>query len=179
MSTQLPAVHSVHVYDHDLDLIARLRAIASTSLRLGDAVLIVATEDHRNQLVKELEETGVDVRAAVREGRYIMLDAAETLSAFMRGGSPDANLFAASVGAALTDTRARARSRNQGLTVFGEMVAVLWDGGQKEAALALEGICNAALADNTFHLHCAYSRALFSGEAELHSVCDVHSHVIQ
>jgi len=177
MSTQLPAVHSVHVYDHDLDLITRLCAIVSTGLRLGDAVLIVTTEDHRKQLVSELEKAGIDVRTAVREGRYTMLDAEETLATFMRNGSPDASLFASNVGTALAN--ARARSRNQGLTVFGDMVDVLWEDGQREAALVLENIWNATLSESTFHLHCAYPRAVFSGEGDLRSVCDVHSHVLQ
>lgn len=179
MSTQLPPIHSVHVYEHDLDLITRLSAIVSTSLRLGDAVLIVATQDHRDQLVKQLETAGIDVRAAVRDGRYVMLDAREALSTFMQNGSPDPELFAAGIGVVLTQARANAKSKNQGLTVFGEMVAVLWAEGRHSAALALEEIWNNALADNTFHLHCAYPRDAFSDQAELRSVCEAHSHVLQ
>jgi MEDS: MEthanogen/methylotroph, DcmR Sensory domain len=179
MSSQSPPVHSVHVYQQEIDLITRLCAIVATSLRLGDAVLIVAAPEHRHQLVSALEKAGIDVHAAAREGRYIMLDAAETLSTFMRNGSPDATRFSASLGKVLADARTRAKSKNHGLTVFGEMVAVLWDSGQKEAALALEAIWNSALADGTFHLHCAYPRTVFSDATELHSVCDVHSHVLQ
>jgi uncharacterized protein with WD repeat len=179
MSSQPPPVHSVHVYEKEMDLITRLCAIVSTSLRLGDAVLIVATPAHRHQLVSELEKVGIDVHAAVRDGRYIMLDAAETLSTFMLNGSPDATRFSASVGTVLEDARARAKSKNQGLTVFGEMVAVLWDSGQKEAALALEGIWNSALGASTFHLHCAYPRTVFSDATELRSVCEAHSHVLK
>lgn len=179
MSSQLPPVHSVHVYDHDPDLISRLAAIVSTGLRIGDAVLVVATKEHRDQLVDEVEKMGIDVGAAVRDGRYITLDAHETLSLFMRNGSPDAALFSASLGTLIADARARAKEKNHGLTVFGEMVAVLWNNGQKVAAFALEDIWNAALSDNTFHLHCAYPRAAFTDEAELRSICDVHSHVLQ
>jgi len=179
MSSQPPPVHTVHVYEQEVDLITRLSAIVSTSLRLGDAVLIVATQDHRHRLVSELEKAGIDVGASVRDGRYIMLDAAETLSTFMLNGSPDAARFSASVGKVLEDARARAKSKDQGLTVFGEMVAVLWDGGQKEAALALEGIWNSALADSTFNLHCAYPCTVFSDPTELRSVCEVHSHVLR
>jgi hypothetical protein len=161
-----------------MDLITRLCAIVSTSLRLGDAVLVVATGDHRNRLVDDLERAGVDVRTAVRERRYIMLDAAETLATFMHDGVPDATRFSASLGTVLEDARARAKS-NQGLTVFGEMVAILWDGGQKAAALALEDIWNSALASSTFNLHCAYPRTAFSDPTELRSVCETHSHVLQ
>ena len=179
MATHLPPVHSVQVYDHELDLINRLCAIVSTGLRLGDAVLIVATEEHRNQLVNELEKAGIDVRAAVRDGRYVTLDAADTLSTFMRNGSPDPELFASGVGVLMADVRARANSSNRRLTVFGEMVAVLWEAGQKEAALQLEDIWNAALRDSTFHLHCAYPRAALVEENDFRSVCDAHSHILQ
>jgi MEDS: MEthanogen/methylotroph, DcmR Sensory domain len=179
ISTQPAPVHSVHLYEQEADLITRLCAIVGTSLRLGDAVLVVATPEHRSRLVSELEKADIDLRDAVRDGRYIMLDASETLSTFMLNGSPDATRFSASVGKVLADARIRAKSKNHRLTVFGEMVAVLWDSGQKEAALALEAIWNSALADGTFHLHCAYPRTVFSDATELHSVCDVHSHVLQ
>jgi hypothetical protein len=89
-------------------------------------------------LVSGLEKAGIDVGAAGRDGRYIMLDADETLSTFMLGGSPDAARFSARVGKVLEDSRARAKSKDQGLTVFGEMVSILWDGGQKEAACLLK-----------------------------------------
>ena len=59
------------------------------------------------------------------------------------------------------------------------MVAVLWDSGQKEAALALEEIWNSALGDSTFQLHCAYPRTVFSDETELRSVCELHSHALK
>jgi len=179
MSVQVPAIHSVHVYDHDNDLISRLSAIVSTGLRLGDSVLIVATPAHRDQLVKELGLAGIDVRAAVRDGRYTMLDARETLAVFMRDGSPDRELFLANIGKELASARLQARSRSQGLTVFGEMVAVLWEDGLKSAALELEALWNEALSDTTFHLHCAYPRASFIDASELRSVCETHSHVLQ
>lgn len=179
MPSHLPPVHSVHVYEHEEDLITRLCAIVSTSLRLGDAVLVVATGDHRIRLLAELENAGIDVCSAALEQRYIMLDAAETLATFMLDGFPDATRFSTSLGTVLEDARARAKSKNQGLTVFGEMVAVLWNGGQKEAALALEDIWNSALAGSTFNLHCAYPRAVLSDPTELRSVCEVHSHVLQ
>src|SRR5690348_15160791 len=179
MSVQVPAIHSVQVYDRDADLISRLSAIVSTGLRLGDSVLIVATAAHRDQLVKELGLAGIDVRAAVRDGRYTMLDARETLAAFMRHESPDRELFQGSVGKALAAAGLQARSRNRGLTVFGEMVAVLWQDGFKSAALELEAVWHEALSDHSFHLHCAYPRDSFIDASELRSVCETHSHVLQ
>lgn len=174
-----PAVHSVHVYNEASALISRLCGIVSSSLRVGDAVLIVANSEHRDQLVAGLQESGVDVRAHAREGRYTMVDAEETLSTFMVNGMPDGGLFMASVGALLADARKNARSKGQGLMVFGEMVAVLWDAGNKEAALRLEELWNDALNDRAFHLHCAYPRWGFVNQADEIAVCSVHSHVLQ
>jgi len=89
MSTHAPIVHSVHVYDEPESVISRLCGIASSSPKMGDAVLIVATAEHRDQLVKELLKAGVEVSEHAREGRYTMVDAGEMLCTFMMKGMPD------------------------------------------------------------------------------------------
>jgi DcmR-like sensory protein len=179
MPTHLPAIHSVHIYEQDSDLITRLSVIVSTSLRLGDSVLVIATGEHRQLLIRELEAAGLDVRDCVREGRYSMLDAKDTLAAFMRNGMPDRHQFMSSVGQVLVAARTKAVSNNQSLTVFGEMVAVLWDEGNKAAALELEGLWNEILTERTFHLHCAYPRSGFVNHTDVDAVCHSHSHVLQ
>lgn len=178
MATQSPAVHSVHIYNSDSDMVVRLGAIVSSNLRLGDSALIVATPAHRTQLVAHLKEAGINVRACVREGRYTMLDAQEALSLFMRGGRPVRKMFFATVGSTLEAMRLHMQAERHNLTVFGEMVALLWKDGLKDAALELEALWNAALQDRTFHLHCAYPRSVFQGDAEVADVCGAHSHVL-
>jgi KaiC/GvpD/RAD55 family RecA-like ATPase len=169
----------VHVYDESASLISRLCGIVSSSLVIGDSVLIVATAEHRDQLVKCLQDSGVDVRAHARDGRYTMVDAKEMLATFMLNGMPDRDLFEASVGLILEQARKAARNQAQGLTVFGEMVAVLWDEGKKEAALQLEALWNDALNDRAFHLHCAYPRDGFVNESDQLAVFNTHSHILQ
>lgn len=174
-------VHSVHIYDEHSSMIKRLCGIVVSGLQIGNSVLIVATQEHREQLLKELSEAGVDVRQHAREGRFTMVDAKEILDAFMVEGRPDACLFSESIGSLLEDARKNARSKDAGLTVFGEMVAVLWDEGNKEAALELERLWNDALSSRAFHLHCAYPRRSFVNEKDglgLAEVCQAHSHVL-
>lgn len=176
-----PAVHSVHIYDEHSALINRLCGIVSSGLRAGGSVLIVAIASHRDQLVKELTVAGVDVRKHARGGRFSMYDAKETLATFMLNGRPDRDLFMKSVGDLLLDARKKAHSKESSLTVFGEMVSVLWDDGKKEAALELEALWNDALNDRAFHLHCAYPRWGFindGDESGLAAVCHAHSHVL-
>src|SRR5579872_377939 len=179
MGSRLPAVHSVHIYENDDSLITRLCAIIATSLRLGDSALVVATATHREQLVSALEQVGIDARVCAGEGRYTMIDAQKLLSTFMRHGMPDSGLFRETIGAVLLDVRRRAEGRNQGLIVFGEMVALLWQDGNKAAALKLEELWNDAMGDITFHLHCAYPREGFGTGCDIDSVHELHTHVVQ
>lgn len=178
LSSKAPAVHSVHIYNDASSLVSRLCGIVLSGLQIGDAVLIVATAEHRRQLAKELQNSGTDVRVAAREGRYTMVDAKEMLSAFMMRGMPDRDLFNSSVGQLLAVVRKTSRSKGRGLTVFGEMVAVLWDHGHKAAALELEELWNEALTERAFHLHCAYSRSGFVNDVDEAAVCRTHSHVV-
>jgi len=174
-------VHSVHIYDEHSSLIKRLCGIVVSGLQIGDSVLTVATQEHRDQLIRELTDAGVNIRQHAREGRFTMVDAKATLRAFMVRGRPDALLFRESVGKLLEDARKSARSKDAGLTVFGEMVAVLWEEGKKEPALELEKLWNDALSTRTFHLHCAYPRSSFDGDTKgpgLAEVCQAHSHVL-
>lgn len=179
MGTRLAPVHSVHIYENDDSLITRLCSIVATSLRLGDSALIVATAEHRQQLVNALERVGIDAKACATDGRYTTLDAQELLSIFMRDDMPDPGLFRQTIGAVLLDARRRAEGRNQGLIVFGEMVALLWLEGNKAAALMLEELWNAAMRDVSFHLHCAYPQVGFGASSDIASVHDLHTHVLQ
>ena len=177
-SAHSPAVHSVHFYDDHAALIQRLRGIVGPSLAEGNAVLIVATADHRRQLLAELDRAGVDVNTPGKEGRFILCDAKETLAKFMVGDMPDHELFLGSVGKLLNKAK---KAAPRGLTVFGEMVAVLWEEGNKAGALELELLWNDLLNDRAFHLHCAYPRWTFNRDGErlgLAAICDAHTHVV-
>jgi len=159
-------------------MIARLCGIASSSLHVGDAVLIIADQGHREELVRQLSSTGLNIRPHAREGRFTMLDTHATLDSFIGPNGIDYQRFMASVGVILSAAHNAARSRSQGLTVFGEMVAVLWSRGEKEAALKLENMWNDLLSDRAFHLHCAYPRSAFAAAEDEAAVCSAHSHLV-
>ena len=171
------SVHSVQFYDSHEALINRLCAVASSGFLVGDSVLIVATEQHREQLIAALHKLKVDVLPYAQENRFIMCDAEELLAEFMVEGLPDPELFTSSICKLLEESKVP--SRNAGLIVFGEMVAVLWDEGNRVGALALEHLWNDLLKKQAFHLHCAYPRTLFSGdEAGIFNICESHSQVL-
>jgi hypothetical protein len=176
-----PIVHSVHFYDHDAALIARLSNIITSAIETGNSVLAVATEEHRRDLTKSLEKRINDLQTLKSGGRLNFLDADETLSLFMVNGLPDRGLFAKSVGDLVGQAKLTAWNGHSGLTVFGEMVALLWERGNSSAALELEELWNEMLNDRAFHLHCAYPKSLFShsdGRNLVAAICDGHTHVI-
>ena len=175
-----PAVHSVHFYDHDEALISRLQNIVSSSLESGSSVLIVATEEHRQQLALALEQSGIAL-SSLPAGQLQMLDAREVLAHFMVHGRPNQKRFVESVGTLITTAREAAHNASRGLTIFGEMVAVLWSDGNTTAALELERLWNDLLHDRSFHLHCAYPRWILKNNLHnltIKSICDEHSSVL-
>ena len=181
MATQhTPAVHSVHFYDEHQALINRLSGIVSSGLEMGNSVVLVMTPDHRKQLMTMLGSAGMDTRKHEKSGSLTLCDARETLASFMVNGAVNRKKFMTSVGSLLTEAKKAARNAGQGLTVFGEMVAVLWEDGNKSAAIELESAWNDLLNDRAFHLHCAYPRWNFAdGDTDqIAAICDSHSHVL-
>jgi hypothetical protein len=172
--------HSVQFYADDGFLVDGLASFIGAALGGGNAAIVIATGAHREGLAERLAGRGLDLSRAAAEGRYVALDAAETLATFMVDGRPDPTSFADRIGhvvgqAAVAATGARAR-----VAAFGEMVALLWAAGQSEAALELEGLWNGLARTHTFDLHCAYPISLFPQAADgdpLARICAAHSHV--
>ena len=123
--------HLVELYESETFLVESVRDYLTTALVAGDHAVVVATREHRELFSAALTAAGVDVLSAERTGRYVALDAAETLSTFMVEGKPDPRLFRDAVGA-LVERASRGRRR---VRVYGEMVAILWAGGNAEAAI--------------------------------------------
>lgn len=176
----LARIHSVHFYDTHNSMVERWCGVICSGLLIGNTVLIICTDEHRQQLMKALAKLEIDVRSYARRGRFSMFDATEMLGMFMVNDSPDPSLFVNSIGRVLAEAKKTTGSKDQGVTVFGEMVAVLWEQGNKAAALSLERLWNDAMQERAFHLHCAYPAGLFGkDEAELQEICAAHSHILR
>ena len=176
--------HTVHFYEDDSVLLQHLSRSMGAALGGGDAAVVIATKAHRSALTKRLEERGIDTGLASRQGRYVMLDAAETLSHFMVDGAPDAERFRTVIGRVITDVAQAAavvKAETPKVAAFGEMVALLWNEGKTEAALQLEILWNQLAQTHSFYLHCAYPlNGFFSKDHSLtfEKICAEHSQVI-
>ncbi|HZG69147.1 MAG TPA: MEDS domain-containing protein, partial [Herpetosiphonaceae bacterium] len=169
--------HVTQFYETDEFLVRTLSDFIATGFRAGDVVLVVATEAHREALDVPLRERGLDPAAARASGRYIVLDAAETLATIMRDGSPEPERVAEIVGSIV----ARAAGDRRRVRIFGELSALLWAEGKHTDALRLEEICNRLQERHAFMLFCAYPLRGFGGEAlaaPLTDVCAAHTHAL-
>lgn len=173
--------HTVQFYGDDSFLLDGLSRFVGSALGAGDASIVIATRAHRDGLAQRLQNCGLDLAVATQQGRFVTLDAAETLARLMVNGWPDAELFRLVVGGVVEQARLASRTGNPRIAAFGEMVALLWSEGKTEAAIRLEQLWNELARSYAFHLHCAYPIAFFYEEqhaALIAKVCAEHSHVI-
>lgn len=160
--------HFVQFYAEDAHLEECVASFFAAGLRAGEAVVIAGTPAHREGVERRLQHDGWDLRALEIEGRYMALDAADTLRRFMVNGWPHPDLCMEVLGEHLV----RAQGRGRRVRVFGEMVAVLWQQGHREAALRLEELWNRLGEILPFTLYCAYH-----GEVD-ERICCAHSSVV-
>ncbi|MCA1675644.1 MAG: MEDS domain-containing protein [Actinobacteria bacterium] len=166
--------HVVEFYESHQFLAESVRDYMVPALRGDDAVIIVATPHHRDLFDEVLRDAGIDVDAARAAGRYIDLDAEETLSIFMVDGQPSSARFDEAIGSLISQATAGGRT----VRIYGEMVAVLWMEGNPAAAIALEDLWNDLGRSREFSLFCAYQVSAFDDletSGSLRRICQQHS----
>jgi DNA-binding NarL/FixJ family response regulator len=176
----LPRRHEVQFYSDDavfLDTFAHFIAVA---LKAGDAAIAVITESHRDGLVLRLKAQGLDVDAAIQEGRYIQLDVAETLSTFMVYDMPDADRFVEVVGGLIEAAAKAAKREHRRVVACGECSPLLWAQGKPDAAIRVEQLWDEVGKTFGVDILCGYAFSSFHNEEDEHvfqSICAEHSAV--
>lgn len=181
LSVALDAVrtreHFVQFYENESSLIESIFAYFSKGFLQGDAAVMIATRTHRKALEERFEKAGVDLAGLREAGKYFVYDAAETLGHFMNNGQPDPKRFRALIGSVISAAAAKGSS----VRAFGEMVSILWDEGNKDAAIELEVLWNDLAEILPFTLFCAYGTHQFT-EADkgrpLAHICRAHNRII-
>lgn len=182
-SPSVPAAsaHTVHFFEDDAVFIESLSEFVGGVLGSGGACIVIATPNHRRSLDRVLRNNGIEIRRAVTDGRYIAVDAAETLERFMVHGHPDPERFRDTVEPVLRHARRALRRRTSKLAAFGEMVALLWADGNRQGAIELEDLWNKLAARLKFSLRCGYPMKGFAKETDselFDKICSQHSDVI-
>jgi hypothetical protein len=168
--------HTVQIYENDKVFLNTLESFAGAGLIAGDSVIIIATAEHLKALKDRLSGHRFNLGFLESVGRFIALDATDTLKQFMVNGTPDKTLFNEGITQVIRQTKtASGRFR-----AFGEMVAVLWQQGAQKAAIQLEELWNALHNRDKFTLFCAYPKSGFVSDTTggIKTVCCAHSKVI-
>src|SRR5216117_217062 len=97
--------HVVQLYTDDGFLIDVLSRFIGGALAVGDAAVVLATASHRGELERRLSARGLDIAKASLQGRYVAVDAKETLTRLMVDGSIDETRFNDIIGGVLKRAR--------------------------------------------------------------------------
>jgi hypothetical protein len=165
--------HIVQTWEDETVLAETAGCYLDAALRGGEAALVVARPAHFELFKRFLPQA----RAAGRSGQLRYLDAEDTMATFMRNGMPSWRLFHAAVGGLIAELRLQYPA----VRVYGEMVDVLWQRGQREAAIRLEEYWNDLARLQTFSLFCAYQlddRDSLTYGGSFQCVCRLHTHLI-
>ena len=168
--------HLVQFYEDDRPLLAALSEFVADGLAAGDGALVIATGEHRAGLDGRLRARGLDVDGAIAAGRFVAVDAADTLARVMVRGAPDDGRFREVVGELLDRVGGDAPPR-----VVGEMVGLLLTAGDAAATIRLEDLWNQVLAERPFRLLCAYPMRGLGGQRlfePVGAICRQHDRVI-
>lgn len=175
-----PRNHEAGFYSDDQHLIDSLTLFTGSALKAGNAAIVVATEPHRERLLPRLQAYGLDIGNAIAHGRFVVLDAAQAISMFMRNGVPDPDLFLQVAGRLIT--KAVASTTGTGprrVAVCGECDPPLWKLGNGEAAICFEQLWNTITLHYDVDVLCAYSLPAH-GLMNVHlfgQICATHSAV--
>ena len=168
--------HIVQVYQ-DRDFLATAVAeYVGTGLQRGEAAIVIARPGHAQTFMDALGSLHVDVVDAMSRGQLVMLDAGATLARFLKDGQPQWTPFHELVGGAI----AQARLQFPAVRAYGEMVDILWQRGDRDAAIRLEEFWNELANLQTFSLFCAYHLDNLDSRtyAGLECICKLHNHLI-
>ena len=167
--------HHLQLFDSSKSLAETVCGFLMAGFHRGEAMLVVATPEHRELLGRKLEEAGLNIREATRANRLVMLDASQTLDKFMRQDVPNPIAFDEVVG-----TLVGQLSQDRRVCIYGEMVDVLASKGKYKAAHTLEELWNALGEREWFTLFCGYASGHFGDPKSakmLSDICDAHSHL--
>jgi signal transduction histidine kinase len=158
---EAPRAHAVRFYGRGGFPVESVASFLAEGVRAGDSAGMILTPRHTRAVRKALALRGVDTAALEKRGRLLTFDAEATLGEFLVRNHPDPARFRSVVGEAL----ARAIPSRGLVRVAGEMVALLVQGGNPQAALELESLWSALVRRKPIRLVCCYPLDSFAATA--------------
>jgi DNA-binding NarL/FixJ family response regulator len=172
--------HEVAFYADDSSVVDGYARFIESSLKGENVVIVVVTESHRARLISRLEADGVDVAAAIEQGRYIPLDAADALSSLTVNDIPDPARCTKVIGDLIMGAAKGVREANGRVVVCGEIAPTLLSKGNGEGAIQLERLWDEITRGYGVHTLCGYLSSAFpphEADPVFQRICAEHSAV--
>jgi len=170
--------HEVAFYADDSSVVDGYARFIESSLEGGNAVIVVVTESHRASLIPRLEADRVNVAAAIEQGRYIPLDAADVLSRLTINDIPDPARCTKVVGDLIMGAAKGEGGVNGRVVVCGEIAPTLLSKGNGEGAIKLERLWDEITRGYGVHTLCGYLSSAFphhEADPVFQRICAEHS----
>ena len=158
--------HQVEFYSDEAEFVVGFTHFIENALAAGTSVIAVVTESHRKSLLQRLREHGVDMVAAIDQGRYISLDVADMLSTFMVNDLADPARFLKVASDQIAAAERASTGDQPRVALCGECAPVLWEQGKTDAAMEVEHLCEKIARSCDTDVLCGYVLSAFQSEQE-------------
>jgi len=173
--------HEVQFHRDDASFVAGFTHFIKTALLEEKVVIVIATPAHQKSLLERLQEDGVNIAAAIQEGRYLPSDVSETLASFMVNGRPDPILFQKVTGDLIAAAAKAVNADHSRIAACGECSPTLLEQGRVDAAIQLEHMWDEISRRCNIDMLCGYDVKNFQTEQEIRihdRICAEHSTVL-
>lgn len=158
--------HRVQFFSSAAGLGRQVGEFFASGLHRGLAAAAFARADHLAAIVDHLTQVGCDVASLRAAGQLVLVDADKLLPEFMDGSRVNATKFRG-----LLEQHLRAPE----LFVYGELVDVLWQRGDRDAVCDLEQLWAQVLGERPITLLCGYQLTGFGRDLDgFDRVCALH-----
>jgi hypothetical protein len=172
--------HEIEFYSDESSFLNGFTRFISAALKAGNAAVFVGTKAHRYALYEKLHTKSADIRAAIRVGKYVALDAVELLSNFMVNDMPNPSRFLKVVDDLIVATSTWKNDEHLRVAICGECAPILWAEGKADAAIRLEELWDEAARAHDVEVLCGYSLETLRCDEDsytLRRICEEHSTV--
>lgn len=167
--------HAAHLHQDAESIAPQVALFANQALAAGEAVILIATQPHLHGALARLEAAGQRCSDLQQSGQLHCIDAEWSLGMMMRRNEPDLARMRTSV-VPLVERALAAFGR---LSIYGELVSILWRQGNFRAITLVEQEWNRLIDCYGFALLCGYCVDVFDMEDHVHdglaSMCRTHT----
>jgi len=160
--------HELQIYPNDASFLEGFAKFIAGGLNAGNAVVVIATETHRQGLSQKLQTEGFDLDAVTRSGSYTSIDVYEALSLFMPNDQPDPARLGQAVSRFVKTASKGPAGATRRVTACGECAPLLWTEGKLDAALRMEELWDEASHKYGLSTLCGYLSRTLGGEKGHH-----------